>query len=260
MSLDMTNARVNRITRYFNQFDGSTSVIAISLITVDRIVMDVYPVTDNTGLPTGAPAVTANEYQTIDFAHAGAISDIGKNGAAFFEGKISNVVLYNGGSVVGQYSINENGTNIVDSIGGSDGTLTGGSWALFQEDSRGGDWLGQELITQSVWENPSIVGSEWAFNSDQWTLTGTGAFSAMQLLSNASQPSAMKFIGNVVALSGDPAGLGVTSSNVTVTTTGAYSFDLDKAVIGQQQYRRVSGTVISATIDKPSIKELLKVS
>ena len=44
-------------------------------VSPDTIQMDVYPLSDNTGLPTGAPAVTANRYQTISFAFSGSISE-----------------------------------------------------------------------------------------------------------------------------------------------------------------------------------------
>lgn len=70
-------------------------------INVDRIVMDVCPVTGgSTGLPTGAPALNNGEYVTIDFAYTGTLQEIGKNGTSYFNGYIRNLYLWYQNQVV----------------------------------------------------------------------------------------------------------------------------------------------------------------
>jgi hypothetical protein len=57
--------------------------------------MDVLPTTDNTGLPDGAPTVTAATMQTIDFTFTGSsISELGRNGTDYFDGIIANPKYY----------------------------------------------------------------------------------------------------------------------------------------------------------------------
>ena len=132
-------------SRYFRRNQGGTDFISHSSVTVDRIVMTVDPVSGNSGLPTGAPAVIDNELQIIDFAFSGSISEIGKNGASFFQGIVSNVKYYNSGIQIHGYRIDSNSDDIPDEVGNADGTVINGlasDWGLFQEQSQGGDWLG----------------------------------------------------------------------------------------------------------------------
>ncbi|MGH1429742.1 MAG: hypothetical protein ACRBB4_01360 [Neptuniibacter sp.] len=82
-----------------NGFDGYYQLE--NAINVDRIVMDVCPVTGgNTGLPTGTPALNNGEYVTIDFVHSGTLQDVGKNGTSYFNGYIRNLYLWYQNQVV----------------------------------------------------------------------------------------------------------------------------------------------------------------
>ncbi len=121
-----------------------------------------------------------------------------------------------------------------------------------------GNWLGVELITQNVWENPSNAQSEWAFADNQWALTGSGVVSVLALLLTADQPETMRLSGNCVSLSGVLSGAN-SGSEALITSTGFYSFDISKAVSGSQLFKRSAG-VVNATLDKPSLKQLLEVA
>lgn len=125
----------------------------------------------------------------------------------------------------------------------------------FTED--GVDYLGVEKVTQAAWENPNNAGSDWAFASNQWTLTGLGGASILKLLSTAMQPNVMRLAGNVVSISADLK-VSADGGNI-VSATGPYSFDLTLADVSAQQFLRNSG-VVNATLDKPSLKQFLQLA
>jgi len=181
-------------------------------------------------------------------------------GAGFgFNGILANIGIDDAGTLIRSYKINENlanGSTIIDSSGnGQNGTAINISESdLFTLQSNG-DYLGVELITQAVWETPSSIGGEWAFASNQWTLTGSGALSALRLISSGSQPDVMRLSGNCVALSGD---LAVNDGSANdITTIGKYTRDINQSVDGTQLFKRRAGNV-NATLDKPSLKQLLE--
>ena len=148
----LVRAISNINTRYFRRNEGTTDYISHATATVDRIVMYVLPVTDNTGLPTGAPVVTAGVFQAIDFAFVGSISEIGKNGANYFAGRIANVEYYSGGTLIHGWKIESNSNDIPDYVGSNDGTVINGNasdWGLFQQQATG-EWLGQELWSDGL--------------------------------------------------------------------------------------------------------------
>jgi hypothetical protein len=79
--------------------------------TADRIVLDVYPVDGNTGLPTGVPSVTDYEMQTLDYTlSGGSIQYVGRNGSDYFDGYISNVKIYNGSDLLIDSPLDEDWT------------------------------------------------------------------------------------------------------------------------------------------------------
>ena len=127
----------------------------------------------------------------------------------------------------------------------------------FQEQNSGTLWLGEDLVTQDVWEDPLSVGNEWSFANNEWSLDGTGALNSLNLLLAADQPDVFRLAGNVVSVTG--AGLRATNAAVPeslLDTAGTYTFDIDKVTAVSQLYKRASG-VVTGTIDKPYLKEVL---
>ena len=259
--IDIINNVPGLITRYFRRNEGTTDYYSHSTVTVDRIVMDVKPVSGGSGLPTGAPAVTDGVLQTIDFTYSGTISELCRNGASHFAGVMANVKYYFGGVQIHGYDIQSNGNNIPDTIGSNDASVINGTpsdWSLLTQQTSG-DWLGIELITQQIWENPAISEAQWSFASDNWTLAGDGSISQLQLIAAAGQPECMVLSGECLSVSGH---LAVTSNNAGqtgITSAGSYSFDLDKSEIDGQLFKRHTGTV-NATISKPSLREVLRIA
>ena len=148
----------SEISRYFRRNEGTTDYISHAAVTVDRIVMDIYPDAGNgnTGLPTGAPTVTDNVLQTIDFAYSGTISELCRNGSSYFSGIMANVKYYFGGVQIHGYDIKSNSNDIPDTIGSNNATVINGNaedWAIYTKQDTG-EWLGQELSQRSEANQP----------------------------------------------------------------------------------------------------------
>lgn len=124
-----------------------------------------------------------------------------------------------------------------------------------------GKYLGPELITQTVWENPSLARDAWVFDAqtDTWTLTGDGSAEELTFITTTEQPQHMLLSVGVLDVSGPGAGLSVTSANppYIITEPGTYSaiINLDEHV--RQQFKRAGG-VVNATITRPSLRKILE--
>jgi hypothetical protein len=79
---------------------------------------------------------TANQWSTLNLTFSGnvfEVTSIGRRPAAQgLIGRMASVEMYVSGALTRNYSIDENGTTIIDSVSGQNGTLTigAGSWQL----------------------------------------------------------------------------------------------------------------------------------
>jgi hypothetical protein len=110
-------------TRVFRFFDGVNQYVDLGGgFSCDQIRMAVWSIDgDNTGLPAGAPTITARKVQTIDFAFSGTITELAKNGSDYFNGWIFDVEFLNAGDVVASFSMNESGATAIDSVSSNNG-------------------------------------------------------------------------------------------------------------------------------------------
>ena len=179
-----------------------------------------------------------------------------ETGASNYFGVMFDVVITRAGAPTRSYAIDDNSDNVVDSIGGFDGTVVNpnnGDWIKFFRS--GSDWVGEELVTQAVWENPNVIRSEWNFANNQWTLTGGGTSNLLQLVATSAQPPLVILIGNCAAISGTLSTSASTSINV-ISTTGIYSEVIDTTIF-RQLYKRAVG-IVNATLDKPSMRAIIQ--
>lgn len=119
-----------------------------------------------------------------------------------------------------------------------------------------GKYLGPELVTQDVWENPNAVHeSGWSFNESQntWALEGDGSYEQLKLLSSTEYPNQYLLSFTVENLSGPFAYL---EQNGFVTDDGTHTFLVGPDDAGQT-FKRNSG-IANATLYKPSIREILE--
>jgi hypothetical protein len=127
----------------------------------------------------------------------------------------------------------------------------------------GTKYLGSELFTQDLWENPqNTPDAIWSFANNKWSMIGDGGFNSLQLLYSSNNPKFSRLEGVVEALSGTGTGLTAYSTgtdNTKILSTGAYSIDAGLAVDGNQQFKRLSGTV-NTTLSKPSFKSRINIA
>ena len=241
-------------------FSGFPPENQLSLLTLSRDASNNYTCVLN-GVPL---TITAGQGAGGSFSFNSIGGQFGGvTGVPPFAGIEANVRIADNGTLIHNWAIDDNSNVIADSVGSNNGTLVNpsGGWGLFDKQSDG-DWLGQELITQQVWENPFSVGTQWSFSNNQWTLTGDGLPSALSLLSANENPDIFRISGNAVSVTGTGTGLTAVqdvTQEVLISTAGAYSFDIDIATYTRQQYKRQSG-IVNAVIDKPSMKQLLRVA
>ena len=243
----IVNPVISAIRRYFTTLaaSGSQHYTIPQVLSGNSITMDVYPTNGNTGLPSGAPAVTDNVLQTITFTLTGNMDFIGREGANFFDGIIANVLV--DGRI---YKLDENfstTTVAADSSGNNQhGTAVNISASEFFTQQSNGDWLGV-----NVWALGDSVssGAEGAFNTilNSGNVLISGAVYRVSALAEGITSGNMQFrIG--------------TASTPQISTDGPFTDD--QTAIGTNLLTRV-GSVQSnagASFTEQSVKRLLEVA
>ncbi|WP_150137934.1 hypothetical protein [Candidatus Enterovibrio escicola] len=167
-------------------------------------------------------------------------------------------ILFDGNTAQEVYSFD--GISIKQADGyGQSVNVTAADRELMTFDVSRDAWLGQELVTQQVWENPASVGSVWSFANNEWTMTGDGSFSSLTLLPSSSTPSTGIIQGEVLAMDGSNNLVATQDNGIPITNVGAYERDFNIATHIQYQYKRGSG-VLNVTISKPSFKKIIEVA
>ena len=122
-----------------------------------------------------------------------------------------------------------------------------------------GDWLGSELVTQAIWENPDRSQAEWSFANNKWTLTGTGDFQELRLINAALQPNILRFSGTAEDILGNIATQNSNTHINVINSNGPYSLSMYSSIGSNQVFKRQSG-VANVTLTKPSYKRLIEVA
>ena len=234
--------------------DGTYNLTSQGAVTVDGI-----SITGASNYPTDGKLHTLK----ISFTASGKIKFLGRH---YLGSNYSNSIISNPNAVIGgvttSWALDEPTLNTEES-------QEGGSFITYSNISTGlpdrelftfvdGDWIGENKITQAIWENPTTIGSEWSFSNDQWSLTGLGTLNRLKLISLAFQPDLMMLSGNVVSISGGlkvSQGVGVQ----VLTSTGQYDIKISTDTNGQQLFERLSG-VVNATLSKPTMKRMIEVA
>lgn len=120
--------------------------------------------------------------------------------------------------------------------------------------------LGDELITQSVLENPVEVGNQWSYlGSGRWSYVGDGSLNTLKFILTANQPAQGFFEFEIESISGG--GITCTDtvpSNSVFTTIGVKRFFYtNKADITSIAFKRApAGTPVSCIVKNISFKPL----
>ena len=241
----------NQTTQLCN--DGLTHELMVTInITTGALVIYIDGVEVGTSTYS-VPSVLTGAWDLLIY---GRKEDVTASIGAVSEGVVWDFEMSIGGTPSRGYAIDDNSGTIKDSVGGFDGTVVNGNnddWSKFFRSGK--DWVGEELVTQDVWENPNVIRSEWNFANNQWTLTGLGSSNLLQLVATSSQPPLVILIGNCAAISGTLSTSASTSLNV-ISTTGIYSEIIDTTTF-RQLYKRAAG-IVNATLDKPSMRAIIQ--
>ena len=253
------------ITRYFRRNLGTTDYYSHAAVTVDRIVMDVLPNAGNgnTGLPTGAPAVTDNVLQTIDFVYSGTISELCKNGAAYFSGIMANVKYYLGGQQIHGYDIKSNSNTIPDTIGSNDITIINPNpedWQPYTQQENG-DWLAAEGIDQPIDLNTRWVATAAGLilSSKSFSTTTAGGIYYDAIQPGRTYRIASNFSGDIDSLQmknslGLGSGANIISDVVSGDTLVGY------LAVDRGLYLRNLASSSEILVNNVSVREVLKVA
>jgi len=254
-------------TLNITELDGASTYYSFaSALTATRIVMDVFPLTSNAGLPTGVPSITAEVFQTLDFTlTGGSIQEIGRNGSTYFAGWIKNVTIYNGATVVAQLALDEvmtGGTAIDTSGNGNNATannFVAANTVAYTDDGVG--YVGPEMITPAILASPYLAENQWSYNSGtgEWTLTGTGSRSLLEFYVSTDQPSYFRIAATVVSINSEYLNFVINATGSEfVNTAGTYEFYCRKLSVTRQSFhRRVGGVSVVATIKDISLRAYL---
>lgn len=262
---EVLNNQQSYFNRYFRRNVGDDNYATHSSVTVDRIVMNVNPSAGNgnTGLPTGAPAVTDNVMQTIDFSYSGTISELYRNGSDYFKGIIANVKYYLSGELIHSWSINSNSSTESDSVGGLVLTFINGNaddWGLFDKQANG-DWLGQELVVNGGFDSDlsgwTIVSGGWSWFLGSAAYSGDGSYQPMRqsgVFDTGRLYNTKVYVESVNGLMAITTSAATVINTLTVGLNESIDYAPDSTGI---ELKRTSG-VASCSVSSVSVKEVLK--
>ena len=182
-----------------------------------------------------------------------------QNGNFNLAGILANLKIWDNGTLIRDYPLNDNSDDLRELANGQNGTVINGNaldWGLFQQQATG-EWLGQELVVNGGFDTDS-----------DWTLNGT-TITDGRLIFGLSTTSAeqtvlpvgplLRFEFNIDTYNG--ASIGVSSTTLGAsnlfTSGGVKTFD-DNAVSARFVF--VSTGSNANSIDNASVKEVLNVS
>lgn len=143
-----------------------------------------------------------------------------------------------------------------------------GDWEEISKKVSDDFWLGSDLYTQAVWENPFSVGDQWTYEpvTNTWLMVGDGELNPIQLLGQADQPESAMLKYKVRRLSGDGSAA-LTSSPVDGLYTinnadfGATGFAEGTTTLNandlNQSFKRRGG-VLTMRVSKPALYKYLE--
>lgn len=105
-------------------------------------------------------SVYVNDSPAIIFTRAGVLRNISRlykaeANAAPHAGILANLKIYDNGTLIRHYPLNDNSNTLIDLANGQNGTVINGNaddWGLFGK-QQNGDWLGQELVVNGGFDS-----------------------------------------------------------------------------------------------------------
>lgn len=206
--------------------------------------------------------------ETATMAGDFSINQLCRNSAGnYLVGILANVLMYDNGTLVRNYPINDNSNTIADISGnGQNGSVVNGNasdWELFNQQADG-DWLGQELVVNGGFDSP-----------DNWTLTdptitisgGIAEFSSTPGFNNITQDIGFsyntEYRTNINISQYSQGSIRIQLEGVQGTNrvlVGDFQEDLITAASGDTRLFIRNTTVSTLGVDSISVKQLLRVA
>jgi hypothetical protein len=124
-------------------------------------------------------------------------------------------------------------------------------------------WLGNELITQDVWENPNSVGSQWTYDAadNTWNLDSDGTYNALSIFNSGTYATGTYLLSaSTLENTSTIQATNLTSDFALVgdyaSVEGVYQYDTHSDVI----FKRAASESMTSKVVKASFKELIEVA
>lgn len=228
----------------------------------------------------GRTTVTLNDTQLLDSPNNGdtdIFTDVYRffNGTQSFQGILSNLKIWDNGTLIRDYPLDDNSDDLRERVSGQNGTgvnFTPDQWGLFQQQVTG-EWLGQELVINGGFDSGDL--SQWVTASstltvvnNQLSIETSSSFNAARV-EIAIPASIYRFSAKGVSqtlptLKYSVFNLSTSHEYVPTTEYGVSTFALDANVteagnVGFYALRD-SGNIATYVIDNVSVKEVLNVA
>lgn len=188
-----------------------------------------------------------------------------QGGSLLLQGILANLKIYDTGTLIRNYPIDDNGDTLVDRVSGQNGTVINGTpeqWQLYTQQSTG-EWLGQELVINGDFSQDA---AGWTINSGYTISNGLASVDGSQA-SDVNIGQAVYIIGRNYRSQYSISE--ISSSNFqfisnawtspSESIAGVYSGDnIYTSGAGFFNIRATSSTV--GSIDNVSVKEVLNVA
>tara|TARA_R110002051_G_scaffold261665_1_gene321586 strand:- start:1670 stop:2674 length:1005 start_codon:yes stop_codon:yes gene_type:complete len=272
-------------------FTGTTMVMfgsTANFFTTARINADGSirwrPVANSSDVLTAAGIVNLNELTLLSFSRTGSTVEIKANGTsvaiggtsaeaisfnALFNsggsvgaGILANLKIYDNGTLVRDYPINDNSSTIRDLANGQDGTIINGNaddWGLFDRQANG-DWLGQELVVNGGFDDGLggwlQTGSSWQAVSGSAEKTSGASFLYQTNVADIGINASVSLY--ISEISGGSLAISLSDGGTTESFDSVGQKNIEGEITKNQSVYFSGGDIALITIDNVSIKEVLK--
>jgi len=217
---------------------------------------------------SGSTLVPMNEFFkiTISRSTAGASTSInslwsrGSDFANNLKGILANLKIWDNGTLIRDYPLNDNSSTIRDLANGQDGTIINGNaddWGLFDKQANG-DWLGQELVVNGGFDSGSgwIKEAKWAI-SEGVAIASAGPQGL--LYQSIDRPSIYNVSGDITTISsGQLEAYNGNNYQTIASSIGHFSSEIVNANEAYAFFTLKANSSTELSLDNISVKEVLK--
>lgn len=150
-----------------------------------------------------------------------------------------------------------------DFVGNAIGTYTGMTTAdteIFDcQDNK--TCFGEDIITQTIWENPNIANSHWTFANDKWTIDSDASYSVLRFIPEDDQPARFYLKIPVDSFSGGVDSVMTATSQTgytDISTAGDKVFEVLLGEQGRNEFKRSGTSSFISILSKYSMGNMIQ--